>query len=86
MPTHYVVRGAVIGAILTATLFSSLAAIAASQCKGLSEASCAADVQCLWVDGYQRKDGRSVAAHCKSKPARNTDKVSLAEPKVGKSD
>jgi hypothetical protein len=42
-------------------------ASAASQCKGQLEAACLADGACVWVNGYTRKDGRSVASYCKLK-------------------
>lgn len=38
---------------------------AASQCKGIDQNACAANGGCRWVDGYTRKDGRSVSAHCR---------------------
>lgn len=62
------------------------AASAASPCKGLAQDLCAADAQCAWVEGYMRKDGRSVAAHCKLKPRRpGAEQTSLApgQPAVG---
>lgn len=40
---------------------------AASACKGIQQDACAAKGECLWVDGYVRKDGRSVSAHCKTR-------------------
>jgi hypothetical protein len=44
--------------------------LAASTCKGMALEACASDAQCAWVDSYIRKDGRTVAAHCKLKPRR----------------
>ena len=40
---------------------------AASACRGMQQDACAAKQACLWVDGYVRKDGRSVSAHCKTR-------------------
>lgn len=42
--------------------------LAASPCKGMAHDACASDAQCAWVESYTRKDGRTVAAHCKLKP------------------
>lgn len=42
--------------------------LAASPCKGMAQGACVSDAQCAWVDSYARKDGRTVAAHCKLKP------------------
>lgn len=54
------------------TLFAGMAlasttAFSASQCKGVQQDACAAKAECAWVNGYVRKDGRSVASHCKTK-------------------
>jgi len=58
-------------ALLAAVLVVPTAAGAASPCKGLQADACSADAQCAWVNGYVRKDGRSVASHCKLKPSTN---------------
>ncbi|MCP5437223.1 MAG: hypothetical protein R3E46_02825 [Sedimenticolaceae bacterium] len=58
-------------ALLAAALIVPSAASAASPCKGLQADACSADAQCTWVNGYVRKDGRSVASHCKLKPSAN---------------
>lgn len=56
----------------------------AAQCKGLAKDPCAAETACSWVDGYTRKDGRTVSAHCKSRPAGKADSDAGAEaPKLG---
>jgi hypothetical protein len=43
----------------------SVTATAASACKGLPEATCAAEQSCRWVNAYVRKDGREVAGYCR---------------------
>lgn len=69
---------------LFGALTLSLPAAAASQCKGLSENSCAADNTCAWVDGYVRKDGRSVSSHCKTRPGQKAEQgIDPKAPKVG---
>jgi hypothetical protein len=69
------------------TLVSTLAAasaVAAAQCKGLAEASCSVNSDCSWVDSYTRKDGRTVNAHCKSRPAGKAEGSADADaPKLG---
>lgn len=54
-------------ALLAAAVLVPGVASAASQCKGMQQNACGADAQCIWVDGYTRKDGRSVSSHCKTK-------------------
>ncbi len=76
-------------------LFASTAAFAvslsttgvASQCKGLVENVCSADAQCTWVDGYVRKDGRAVSAHCRKSPGSNAAaKKTVVMPQIGQLD
>ena len=43
------------------------AAYAASPCKGLSETACSANPACGWTRAYTRKDGKEVAAYCRTK-------------------
>ncbi len=57
----------------------SFTAGAASQCKGIEQNACSASSECTWVDSYERKDGRTVAAHCKSKPSRKSVSKAPAE-------
>lgn len=38
------------------------------QCKGMENAQCASSEDCSWVQAYERKDGRTVSAFCRSKP------------------
>ena len=39
----------------------------ASQCKGLDNGACSAKASCSWVEGYERKDGRTVKSFCRTK-------------------
>ncbi len=48
-------------------LLGPATASAVSACKGMQQDACATKAECLWVDGYTRKDGRSVSAHCKTR-------------------
>jgi len=54
-------------ALFAAALLASVTASAASQCKGMQQDSCMASAKCIWVNGYERKDGRSVSSHCKTR-------------------
>ncbi len=56
------------GLVLASSLTS-----AASQCKGMQQNACVSDGECVWVQSYTRKDGRSVASHCKLKGGRKTE-------------
>ena len=38
---------------------------APSECKGLDQAACASAAGCGWINGYTRKDGKTVAGYCK---------------------
>jgi hypothetical protein len=71
-------------AISLLVLASSMPALSASQCKGLVEASCAEQVSCQWIDGYVRKDGRSVSSHCKTRPGKKAaSPIDVEAPKLG---
>lgn len=59
-------------ALLAGVVLSTSLASAASQCKGIQQDACAATAECVWVNGYVRKDGRSVNSHCKSKGGKKT--------------
>lgn len=63
------------------------AVAAASQCKALPQAGCAAAADCVWVESYRRKDGRSVAGHCKARPGKKAKPQAAAGTlRLGKSD
>lgn len=51
---------------LLVTLALTSSAFAASACKGMEKRQCEGKSDCTWVDGYTRKDGVTVASHCKS--------------------
>ena len=59
-------------ALLTGSVLASTSVLAASQCKGVQQDACLANAECAWVNGYVRKDGRSVASHCKTKARRKS--------------
>lgn len=63
-------------ALAVGVLLSAPSAFAASQCKGLIENACANDAACSWVEGYTRKDGRTVSSHCRTKRNSETAKKS----------
>lgn len=67
-------------AATAAVVLSMNTAGAASQCKGLVENVCSADTQCTWVDGYMRKDGRAVSAHCRKAPRSSASTKKVLEP------
>ncbi|MES9960527.1 MAG: hypothetical protein ABW089_08840 [Sedimenticola sp.] len=70
--------------LLAALLFSVTGSLQAAECKGLSSEQCAADAACAWVDGYIRKDGRTVSGYCRTKPKMKAEKKKAAKPKAGK--
>lgn len=57
-------------AITVATLVIFPAAFSAENvCKKLSKEQCDVKTQsCTWVESYERKDGKTVAAYCRKKP------------------
>lgn len=65
MPTYVSIRQSILTVTAGALLVLSPFAGAASQCKGMSEQACASESACSWVQGYTRKDGRTVSSHCK---------------------
>lgn len=57
---------------------------AASACKGIQQDTCGAQSECVWVDGYVRKDGRSVSAHCKTRSrGRSAEQAGSGTVKLG---
>ncbi|MBB1126999.1 hypothetical protein [Thiospirillum jenense] len=61
-----------LNAVATATIltvtFGHSAAVANTVCKELQKEQCETTVGCSYVDGYVRKDGIQVKAHCRNKP------------------
>lgn len=76
--------------VLTSSLFASLmiasSASAASACKGLENSACSENSACGWVNSYQRKDGRTVKAFCRTKSGakRSGAKSAQASSKAAK--
>lgn len=67
---------------IAASISFSSASTAAS-CKGLDTTACGEQTSCYWVDGYQRKDGANVKAHCRAKPNKSiADKVPANSPEA----
>ena len=54
--------------------------LAQNSCKGMVEDMCLSDQACRWVESYQRKDGRTVKAHCRTQPKKKAAEIKpLAE-------
>ncbi|MFZ1575284.1 MAG: hypothetical protein WAT36_08645, partial [Chromatiaceae bacterium] len=66
-----------LGALL---VLPSLAVQAASECQGLDQTACGVNPGCSWVSGYARKDGKDVAAYCKSKGEKKAGEEAPAAP------
>ena len=60
-------------------------ALAASACKGLEQGACQGKGDCTWVEGYVRKDGVKVTAHCKG-TGRSSGAASKEDKKVASKD
>jgi len=61
-----------------ALALGSGAALAESACKGLEQGACEKAADCIWVGGYEKKDGKQVSGYCRSKSPGGA-----AEPKAG---
>lgn len=59
---------------------------AASSCKGLTQSGCNADSQCRWVEGYERKDGRKVRAHCRLGKRPAEPRAAVGGERIGATD
>ena len=53
---------------------------AESSCKGLEKRVCDTNSACRWVDGYTRKDGKTVDGYCRMS---STQKGSTESPAKG---
>jgi hypothetical protein len=60
-------RGAALIAAGCALALGSGAALAESACKGLEQNACGKAADCIWVGGYERKDGKQVSGYCRTK-------------------
>jgi len=56
-------------ALILATAALATPTHAASQCKGLAADACGQNAACGWVEGYERKDGRTVKSFCRTSRA-----------------
>ena len=73
--------------LLVGALLAPAAGTAASRCNAMQQDACTGAAECVWVDGYTRKDGRSVASHCKTKSTRKSDpQVSSGALKLSKTE
>ena len=50
-----------------ALALGSGAALAESACKGLEQGACEKAAECIWVGGYEKKDGKQVSGYCRTK-------------------
>ena len=55
-----------VGALVVSGLLLTTPVSAASACKGLAQSDCDSSVSCRWIDGYTRKDGKTVSAYCRT--------------------
>lgn len=64
-------RGATGALILAgcALALGSGGALAGSACKGMAQDACEKAADCIWVGGYQKKDGKQVSGYCRAKAA-----------------
>jgi hypothetical protein len=60
-----------------ALAFGSGTALAESACKGLEQRACEKAADCIWVGGYEKKDGKQVSGYCRTKSTGGA-----AEPKA----
>jgi hypothetical protein len=65
-------------AVGCALALGSSAALAGSACKGLEQGACEKAADCIWVGGYEKKDGKQVSGYCRTKSSGGA-----AEPKAG---
>lgn len=61
-------RSAILGIFIAFVMMTMLpaASLAESQCKGMEKSACERKTDCTWVDGYKRKDGKTVSSYCRS--------------------
>ena len=73
--------------LATMLLLSPLTANATSQCKGQTQDACVTSSECAWVEGYTRKDGRSVSSYCRSKGgSKKLDEAKADGPRTSAAD
>jgi hypothetical protein len=76
--------------LLTATLSGLLLAVPAWQpaaaesvCKGLEKPACGKSSACRWVEGYKRKDGKTVDGYCRANGSQKTSADPTTKGKSG---
>ena len=86
MNSKRVIRGG-LGLLSVALCAGSVVgtAVAGSACKGLEQGPCEGKADCTWVEGYVRKDGIKVSAHCKS-AGRSSGAASTVDKQVASKD
>ena len=72
--TSTALRASIVAITLIGSLVTTNSVTAASACKGLENSACNANASCGWVNAYERKDGRSVKAFCRTSSAKKTAK------------
>ena len=70
--------GSALIAVVCTLAVGSGTARAESACKGLEQGACDKAADCIWVGGYEKKDGKQVSGYCRSKSTGGA-----AEPKAG---
>jgi hypothetical protein len=70
--------GSALIAVVCTLAVGSGTALAESACKGLEQGACEKAADCIWVGGYEKKDGKQVSGYCRSKSTGGA-----AEPKAG---
>ena len=61
-------------AIVTTVALGSGNVLAAWSCRAMDQEACTASASCRWIKGYERSDGRKVAAYCRSLPGGKPEK------------
>jgi len=81
-----IIRTALVATGMLGSMLMAGPATAASACKGLDNSECSSNQACGWVEGYARKDGRTVKSFCRAKPVkRSLSEASKGESKASKS-
>jgi len=84
-PSTTALRASLITISLIGSMLVAGPATAASACKGLDNSSCDANASCGWVEGYERKDGRTVKSFCRTKAVKKLASGKSNAKKVTKS-
>jgi len=77
--------GVVSASLIIGLALASSPTQAASACKGLDTKACGSSSSCQWINGYERKDGRTVSSFCRTKAkARTSAKVAQPATKTAR--